>query len=434
MKKILIRAEDKNPWEKRAPLVPEDVSEIMARTGGEVLVQKSAKRFFREDQYQQAGAGVCRDMSPGDIILGIKEIPEDKLLPEKTYLFFSHTIKGQAGNMPLLKKIMAGGSTLIDYERIVDDQNRRLVYFGRYAGDAGALDILALMGEHWKQQGLATPFSECRRAVDYASVQEGKDHLRRIGREILDKGLPRELCPLVIGVLGYGNVSAGAQQIFDCLPVRRIAPEDLHSLAKDKEPDPHAVYLTVFKEKDLVRPKEGQFSLRDYYDHPENYQSCFEDYLPHVTILVNAVYWDSRYPKFVTWEGLRRTKEKQGKRMKLKAIADISCDVGGAVECTVKTTDTGKPAYLVEPRSGRVTDGHLGEGIVVLAVDNLPAELPNDSSTFFSNQLKGFLPSLLQADLQKPLQASGLVPEMMRAVIVHRGELTPGYRYLEKHL
>lgn len=434
MKKVLIRAEDKNPWEKRAPLVPEDVREIMARTGGEVLVQRSDKRFFQEKEYQRAGAGICEDMSPGEIILGIKEIPEEKLLSEKTYLFFSHTIKGQAGNMPLLKKIMDCGSTLIDYERIVDDQNRRLVYFGRYAGDAGALDILALLGENWQQQGLATPFSECRRAVNYASVQEGKDHLCQIGREILDKGLPRELCPLVIGVLGYGNVSAGAQQIVDCLPLRRVAPKDLPFLAKDKEADPHTVYLAVFTEEDLVRPKAGEFSLSDYYEHPENYQSCFEDYLSHLTILVNAVYWDSRYPKFVTWEGLRRTREEQGKGMKLKAIADISCDVGGAVECTVKTTDTGSPAFLVDPSSGRVTDGHLGEGIVVLAVDNLPAELPNDSSTFFSNQLKGFLPSLIQADLQKPLQDSGLDPEIRRAVIVHKGELPPGYRYLEKHL
>ncbi len=433
MQSVLIRAEDKNVWERRAPLVPEDVQELKSRTGAEMFVQRSEKRFFKEAAYEQAGASVCDDMEPGDLILGIKEIPREKLLQGRTYCFFSHTIKGQAANMSLLRQIMEDGSTLIDYERIVDEKNRRLVYFGRYAGDAGALDILSLMGRRWEQQGLRTPFAQCRPAVEYSSVQEAREHLQEVGREIREKGLPGELGPLVIAVLGYGNVSSGAQQIFDCLPVQRIDPRELQRLAESKQLDPQGIYLSIFQEQDLVKPKQGDFLLQDYYEHPERYESCFQEFLPHINILVNAVYWESRYPRFVTWEDLERLFKSEA-APKLSGIADISCDVGGAIECNVKTTDTGQPSYVVQPLTREVHDGYAGEGIVVLAVDNLPAEVPNDSSRFFSEQLKGFLPSLLEADFAGSLEDSGLCSELQRAVIVYKGKLTPDYQYLENFL
>jgi alpha-aminoadipic semialdehyde synthase len=157
MNSILIRAEDKNIWETRAPLTPQDLQELIHKTGLKAFCQKSDKRFFKDESYQKAGATACTDMSAGDIIIGIKEIPENKLLDNKVYLFFSHTIKGQKDNMPMLKRIIDGGSTLIDYKRIIDQRNRRLVYFGHYAGDAGAIDILWLMSEYWEYQGIKPP-------------------------------------------------------------------------------------------------------------------------------------------------------------------------------------------------------------------------------------------------------------------------------------
>ena len=433
MQSLLIRAEDKNPWERRTPLVPDDLRELKSQTGAALYVQRSEKRFFEEAEYQRVGAEISEDMTPGEVILGIKEIPKEKLLKERTYCFFSHTIKGQAGNMPLLRQLMNDGSTLIDYERIVDEQNKRLVYFGRYAGDAGALDILSIMGRRRERQGLHTPLAKCRPAVEYASVQEGKDHLQSIAREIREQGLPGELGPLVIAVLGYGNVSSGAQQVLDCLPVQRIAPRELRSLAERGQLDPQGIYLTIFQEQDLVRPKQGAFDLQDYYAHPEHYESCFHEYLPCISILVNAIYWDKRYPRFVRWEDLEGLFNAET-APKLSGIADISCDVGGAIECNVKTTDTGQPTYVVHPLTRQVSDGYTGEGIVVLAVDNLPAEIPNDSSTFFSKQLKAFLPSLLGADFRGALEDSGLCPELQRAVIVYKGKLTPSYQYLENFL
>lgn len=434
MKSLLIRAEDKNRWERRAPITPADLAQIIDETGATAYVEQSEKRFFKAPEYISAGASLCDGMADGDVIFGVKEIPEEKILNGKTYLFFSHTIKGQKSGMPLLKKIIDSGATLIDYEKITDANNHRLLFFGRYAGDAGAIDILSLMGEHWAHHDLATPFAQCRRAHQYTSVEDAKTHMRAIGEKIKTKGLPPALSPMVIGLLGYGNVSGGAQQIFDCLPLERVAPETLKSFIDAGKGNPNTVYLSIFKEKDLVETKDGgAFDLQEYYDHPERYQSRFEPYLPYITILVNAVYWESRYPRFVTWDGLKRMKE-SNLQTKLSGIADITCDTHGSIECNERSTDSDMPAYLCDPMTQTTTDGHLGDGIVLLAVDNLPCELPSDASSFFSNQLKPLVPNLLKADYDRTLETSGLRPEIQKAVIVYNGRLTKDYEYLNVHL
>ncbi|WP_319524881.1 bifunctional lysine ketoglutarate reductase /saccharopine dehydrogenase family protein [uncultured Desulfosarcina sp.] len=435
MKKLMIRAEDKNRWERRAPVVPVDLASMIRETGGQALVETSDKRFFTQEQYAEAGAASCQGMEDGDVILGVKEIPIEKLLDDKTYVFFSHTIKGQKDNMPLLKRIMDSGSTLIDYEKITDDQGRRLIYFGPYAGHAGAIDILSLMGEYWAAKGIDTPFAAVRRAHQYDSVEAAHKHLADIGRVIEKEGFPEPLCPFTIGILGYGNVSGGAQEIFDCLPVERIAADEINAFVSEGRGNRHTVYLTVFKEQDLVEPTAtgAAFDLNEYFTHPERYKSRFERFLPSFTLLVNAVYWEKRYPRFVTWQGLKRLAE-AGPEMKLAGIADITCDTNGSIECNVKSTSSDMPAYQADPIAGTVSDGHLGNGIVLLAVDNLPCELPNDSSTFFSNQLRPFLPALIKADYHASLETSGLPPELQRATIVYNGKLTERFSYLKEHL
>ena len=435
MKTLLIRAEDKNRWERRAPLVPEDLREIINETGTSAFVEKSEKRFFVEDQYAAAGAGSCVGMVDGDVILGIKEIPVEKIVDDKIYVFFSHTVKGQKDNMPLLQRIIDSGSTLIDYERITDAAGRRLIYFGPYAGDAGAIDILSLMGEHWAEKGIDTPFAEILRAHQYESVKSACEHIGEIGVRIQKDGLPTQLSPFTIGILGYGNVSGGAQQIFECLPTERIAADEINDWVRQGKGDRHTLYLTVFKERDLVRHKanEAVFDLQEYYDHPERYESRFDRFLPSFTLLVNAVYWEKRYPRFVTWAGLKRLAESMP-AIKLSGIADITCDTHGSIECNVKTTDSDMPAYRVDPATATISDGHLGEGIVLLAVDNLPCELPKDSSSFFSKQLRSHVPGLLAADYDRSLDASGLQPEIQKAVIVYNGQLTKDYEYLNRYL
>ena len=435
MKTLLIRAEDKNRWEHRAPLVPEDLREIIDQTGARALVEKSEKRVFTEDQYRAVGVGSCAGMLDGEVILGVKEIPVEKILDNRAYVFFSHTVKGQKDNMPLLQRIIDSGSTLIDYERITDAAGRRLIYFGPYAGHAGAIDILSLMGEHWAEKGIDTPFAEIRRAHQYESVEAACEHIGEIGDRIQKDGLPRQLCPFTIGILGYGNVSSGVQQIFDCLPTERIAADAINDRLGHDQDDRDTVYLTVFKEQDLVRPKAsgGVFDLQEYYNNPERYESRFDHFLSSFTLLVNAGYWEKRYPRFVTWAGLKQVAENTP-LPKLSGIADITCDTRGSIECNVKSTDSDMPAYRVDPATGTIENGHLGEGIVLLAVDNLPCELPRDSSSFFSKQLRPFVPGLLSADYGSSLDTSGLPPELKRAVIVYNGQLTGDYEYLNGYL
>lgn len=433
MKKLLIRAEDKNRWERRTPLVPADFGRILKDTGTSGFVQESDKRYFGAEAYSEVGAEICQDMTPGNVIFGVKEIPVEKILDNKVYLFFSHTIKGQKYNMPLLQRILDSGSTLIDYERITTESNRRIVYFGRYAGDAGAIDILSLMGEYWSTRGITTPLSEIKRAHEYNSVADAKDHLIKVGKVIEKRGFPTELVPFTVAVLGYGNVSEGAQQILDCLPTCRVDPDAMETLVKEGHSEANIVYVSVFKEQHLVGKKDGSsFDLMEYFEQPGLYQSLYSKYLPFYTLLINAVYWDERYPRFVTWKNLKELAKKGP--LKLSGIADITCDTYGSIECNIKSTDTGNPAYQVDPLSRKVLDGHTGDGIVVLAVDNLPCELPNDASTFFSGQLSPLVPNILGADYESTLESSGLDPEVSKAVIVYRGELTSNYRYLERNL
>jgi len=227
MKRILIRAEDKNIWEKRSPIIPADLENIVKETGAEAFIEKSDKRFFAEQEYVKAGTRETTGMEKGDVIFGVKEIPVEKILDKKIYLYFSHTIKAQKENMEMLKRIIDSGSTLIDYEKITDAEGRRLIFFGPFAGDAGAIDIIWLMGENWRAKGLETPFGRIKQALEYNSVADAKEKISRIGTLIEKEGLPEELCPMVFGVLGYGNVSKGAQQILECLPVQQIEPDNL---------------------------------------------------------------------------------------------------------------------------------------------------------------------------------------------------------------
>lgn len=434
IRSLLIRAEDKNQWERRTPLIPPDAGHILRSCEARVLVETSPKRCFSDLDYAAVGSGICEGMGKGDVILGVKEIPLEKLLPRKVYLFFSHTVKGQSHNMPMLKRILEQQATLIDYERICDQTGRRLIFFGPFAGSAGAIDIFHLLGLYWEHRGIRTPFLQCRSALGYSSLEEAREHFRLVGKAIAAEGIPVGLAPFVVAVLGYGQVSQGAQNVLDSLPVVRVEPEDLPSLAKGDGFRRDCIYLSVFRESDLVTPLERRkFVLEDYYQHPGNYESRFASFLPYITVLINGIYWDARYPRFVTWDDLGRLAN-GGTELKLAGIADITCDVGGSIECNVKTTDSGSPAYLCDPIRKSVVDGHRGDGVLMLAVDNLPAELPVDSSEFFSSRLRDFVPALMGADFSRPLEASGLPDELQGAVITYNGELTPNFKYLRRFL
>jgi alpha-aminoadipic semialdehyde synthase len=239
----------------------------------------------------------------------------------------------------------------------------------------------------------------------------------------------------VIGFAGYGNVSQGAQSVIDDnLPVEELQPEELETLAGRSDLSPHHLYKVVFKESHMVEPALGQeFQLQEYYDHPERYRAAFERYLPHLDILVNCIFWTDRYPRLVTLDWCRDAFA-EGASPKLKVIGDISCDVGGSIECTVEATTLGNPVFTYDPITASHDFGHQGRGLTIVAVDNLPAALARESSTFFGDALTGLLPALAAARWDGKLDESGLPPELRRAVIVWRGQLSPDFRYLEEHL
>jgi alpha-aminoadipic semialdehyde synthase len=238
--------------------------------------------------------------------------------------------------------------------------------------------------------------------------------------------LPDEINPLVIGITGYGNVSIGAQKILDLLPVEQISPNELIA----KELEKNKIYKVIFREEDIVQKIDGgKFDLEEYYNEPEKYESKFEQYLPKINLLVNAIYWEEKYPRLVTKEFVANNSLQN-----LFAIADLSCDINGSIEMTEKATLSDNPVFVYDPKANRIQDGFEGEGIALMTVDNLPAEIPVESSEWFSKSLMPLVPKLFEADYSKSFEELDLIPELKNACVVYKGELTPNFKYLEEFL
>jgi len=427
---IGLRREDRYEWERRTPLIPEHVHALRDEFGIDIIVQSSSKRVYRDDEYRSLGASVVEELKDRRVIVGLKEISLDAIAEDTVYTFFSHTVKGQAFNMPMLRRLMERRCTVIDYERIVDERNRRLIFFGKYAGLAGMIDSLWSLGRRLAHEGIATPLDALRQASEYANLDEAKGAVQRVGDRIRAGGLPDTLRPLIIGIAGYGNVSKGAQEILGLFPTQTVSATELLA----GEPITEPIATVVFREQDTAirRDASQPFDLTEYYEHPERYEAGFSRYLPHLHLLVNCIYWESKYPKLITRDDLR-TLYADG-QPRLRVIGDITCDVGGAIESTTVATESDNPVYVYEPETGVSTFGIAGHGPVVMAVEILPSELPRESSAFFSGILQTFVPALAQADFNAPLGGTGLPDEMERATIVYRGRLTPAYEYLAQYL
>ncbi|MBM3434894.1 MAG: hypothetical protein FJY07_01615 [Bacteroidetes bacterium] len=395
---IGIRHEDKYLMERRVAIIPGHAKKLIGEEGLRILVQKSPKRVFTYKEFQGAGAEITDRLDEAPVIFGIKEIPENFFEEGKTYVFFSHVIKGQPYNMPMLRKMIEKKVTLIDYEKIEDEVGKRLIFFGRYAGLAGMINSLWSLGQRLKEFGIESPFARIKQSHLYSSLDEAKKVISEVGQEIIEKGLPTELTPLTIGFTGYGNVSGGAQEIAGLLPVKEISPDELLVLNKRKNLPNNVLYKVVFKEWDLSQAidESVEFELSDYYAHPEKYKSVFEPYIPHLTVLMNCMYWDVRYPRIVTKDYLEKLYS--GSDPKLTVIGDVTCDRDGSIECTHKGTEIEDPVFVYDPFARKPAMGFKGKGILVMAVDILPSELPRDSSIAFSTALLKFIKPIASAD------------------------------------
>ena len=429
MNRIGLRKEEK-AFETRVPLVPDHVRMLHDKYDIDFVLEPSDQRAYTEDEYgievkSLKGSGI-------PIVMGIKEMPIDIFEKNVVYIFFSHTIKGQTSNMPMLKRIIDIGATLIDYERVVDEKGRRLIFFGNWAGMAGISDTLRVLGERLEYMGIKpNPFAKMKTTLEIKELDELKEEFELLGTRIKEQGLPEELTPFVVGFAGYGNVSRGAQEIFDILPHKTVTPDNLELLP----PESNLLYKCVFKEEHMVEPKDPstEFDLQDYYKNGKTkYVGVFQKHIPHITVLMNCIYWSNKYPRLVTLDFIRRHWKNDDR--KLQVVGDISCDVKGAIEFTVQCTSADRPAFTYIIDEDKAELGVEGEGPIVMAVDNLPCELPRESSTSFSETLLDFVPALATADFTVPFSNLKLPRELKDAVIVYRGELTEKFQYLKQYL
>jgi len=434
-KTIGIVKEIYSKWERRSPLTPMHVKQLVDQHGLKVLVQPSNKRVFADSEFEKAGAVLTEDLNDASVIFGVKQVPINDLLPERTYVFFSHTIKAQPENMQLLDALLEKNIRLIDYECITAGGNRaapRLVAFGEYAGKAGMIDTFRGLGERMLAMGYSSPFLSIGSAYMYPDFKHSCEAVAAMGRQIEQHGVPPDFAPMVFVFTGNGNVSRGAQEVFKHTPHEMITADQLGKITMD----PHKLYGCIVEEEHMVAPLAdgAQFSRSEYYQHPERYEGVFHDQVaPHASVIVNCTYWDNRYPRLMTVEQLQNLKKADNCR--LVGVADISCDIGGSLEFLQRDSQIEDPFFLYNPETNTTSEGLDGDGVMMLGVDILPSELPREASHHFGELLTPFVPALSASDGTLPFDAqqeAGLPAEMHGAVITAHGELTPSYTYIEK--
>jgi alanine dehydrogenase len=387
--------EGKVPSDNRVALTPKQCKWLMTEfPNWEVIVESSANRCFSDNEYIREGIKVVTDISPADILLGIKEVPKEQLIPTKTYLFFSHTKKAQSYNQALFHAMMDKDITLIDYECLEHADGQRLIGFGFFAGIVGAHNGIMAYGNRTKEFHLGR-------------VKDVKDYL-----ELIHTYFGLKLPPIKIAVTGSGRVAHGILEIMNLMDVQQVEPDEFISRKYT-----YPVY-THLKGADLCRHKEtNDYDRNDFHEHPANYKCLFNKYLPHVNILMNGIYWEQGIPPLFTHADLKND-------FALTTIADITDDAHGSVPCNLGDAPSEDPIYGTDIQTFEKTAPYLATSIDIMAVGNLPNELPRDASRFFGEQLiKYVLPDLI-----------GNGNEIIaRATMLEKGKLNPYYSHLVEY-
>ncbi len=433
MKTIGIRIEDKYKMERRVALIPNHVKKI---TSADInfIVESSKKRIFTDEEYSNAGAKITKSLADASIIFGVKEMPIDFFENNKTYLFFSHTIKGQEYNMPLLKRMIEKKINLIEYEKITNEDGNRLIFFGRFAGLAGMINSFWSYGQRNKVLGIETAFSNLKQSHKYSSLDEAKEALKEVANTIEKEGIPQELAPLTVGITGYGNVARGAQEIIDLFNNKEISPKELLELRKNGNYDNKTIYKVIFKEEHISKPKDINFNfeLQHYYNNPEEYENDFEQYVSEISILMNCMYWGPKYPRIITKDFLKELFKRSDN--KLRVIGDVTCDPDGSIEATHMGTFIEDPVFVYNTETREPSMGFEGEGLLIMAVDILPSELPREASIGFSNALSPFVEDLAKTDFSQDFENLNIPAPFKRALILHNGNFTPNFKYMEQFI
>jgi len=394
MIRIGLLEEKKIPADNRVALTPAQCKWIQKNAPDvKVIAQASPGRCYSDQEYMAAGVEVKEDLSECDIIFGIKEVREDDLLPGKTYLFFSHTKKEQLYNQRMFQAILEKKITLIDYECLEHEDGQRILGFGFFAGVVGAHNGIMAYGQRTGQYGL------------------GRVHKQQNFRELIHTYFGLKLPRIKVVVTGSGRVAHGVLEVMNLMEIIEVEPDEFLE-RKFSYP-----VFTQLKGPNLYERKDnGLYQRDDFHLHAEQYRCKFLPYTKAADILMNGIYWDMDMPRLFEWEDLA------GEDFRISTIADITDDKGGSVPCNLGDTPIQEPVYGVDRLTREKTAPYLPGSIDVMAVGNLPNELPRDASRFFGEQL---IKHVLE-DLVK-----GGSPVIDRATMVRKGELTEPYRYLD---
>jgi saccharopine dehydrogenase (NAD+, L-lysine forming) len=394
--KIGIIREGKTPPDARVALTPDQCLTVMQRFPGvEVVVQPSEVRCFPNSAYQALGIALQTDVADCDVLLGVKEVPIPQLIPEKTYLFFSHTIKKQPYNQELLRTILERRIRLIDYEVLTDDRGERLIAFGYYAGVVGAHNALWT----YAQRTGAFALPRMRDTYDYAAIKAIYGQTQWPAIKIV--------------ITGGGRVAQGAIQTLRDMGIAQVSPADFLTGTFTE-----AVF-TQLHAGDYARCADGSsFDKAHFYQHGHEYVSCFRPFATAADVFINCIFYDKKAPAFFTLTEMAQPE------FNLQVIADVTCDImpGASVPCTVQPSTIADPVYGFDARTGMVGPPFQAHTTDIMAIDNLPSELPRDASAFFGRQLiDNILPELLQGRNSEVIR---------RGMIAENGELGTYFTYL----
>ena len=392
---IGIIREGKNPPDKRVPLTPRHCKDLLkSYIQLKIIVQPSEHRCFSTVEYQEAGCIISEDLSSCEVLMGVKEAPIEELQSNKTYLFFSHTAKKQSYNRPLLQAVLEKNIRLVDYEYLVNEKRQRLVAFGRWAGIVGAHNGLMAWGKRTRSFNLIP-----------AHLVKDFEHLKS-QYEGTDFGCIKIL------VCGGGRVAGGSVETLLAAGIKRVDEESFLNAGKNE---------AVFHQADInqfYEHKDGrEFVFQHFFDHPEEYKINFSRFAEKCDLMINAIYWDPAAPIYFEIEDLKSP------NYNIRSIADITCDILGSLSTTIRPSEIADPVYGISLKTGEEIAPYSDQSLDVMAVDNLPCELPVDASRDFGNALIGeVMPGLIEKDGRGEIVA--------RATIAANGSLGPHFAYL----
>ncbi|MGO3706863.1 MAG: NAD(P)-dependent oxidoreductase [Mesonia hippocampi] len=392
--------ERKSPPDRRVVFSPAKLATVKAQFPQvNFLVEASAIRVFPDALYQENGFEVTKDMSSCDVLLGVKEVPISALIPNKKYFFFSHTIKKQPYNRALLQAVLEKNIELYDHETITDASGSRLIGFGRYAGIVGAYNGFRALGMRDKLYELP----KVENQPDYKTVKQALDTIKT------------KLPAIKIVLTGSGKVAYGAKEILDHLGIKEVNVDDYLSKSFT---EPVYCHIDVL---DYNKRKDGQLLDRfDFYKHPKDYQSDFMRFAKVSNFFIAGHFYGEGAPAFFTKE------EMKSPAFKIDLIADVSCDINGPIPSTIRASTIAEPFYGYHPETDTEVAFNAPGAITVMAVDNLPCELPKNASEGFGEMfLKNVIPAFYNHDKDGILK---------RAKMTENGKLTPKYAYLQAYV